>query len=227
MNRRSQFGISRNFAERNGDELPEIAFKEGGRFQRGGEHFGINAFEAMIGATVDIGVADRFIGRARTQTSPDFAADPGAVAVFEAIVVDRAGQGREQAVVDVEPAVVVLAARRDDMVPEFAHEPRRELLQSPGFDRRQPDQLQIEVIVGRRDAVEFLGVKCDVVGLHLAFHRRAERPADVLAGPTAADLVEIFIEIQMVHRFLPLYTGSATENIIQPLLIIPQKTTNS
>ena len=58
------------------------------------------------------------------------------------------------------------------------------------FERRKPNQLQIEVVVGHGTA-DILHKKVDVVHAAIAFERRAERAADILTPKTTEHFVFI------------------------------------
>ena len=60
------------------------------------------------------------------------------------------------------------------------------------FQRRQPQQLDIQVVVGQPFTLQILGVESDLVDLAAPLEGRPQRPADVLAHPTAGDFIEIF-----------------------------------
>ena len=57
----------------------------------------------------------------------------------------------------------------------------------------KPHQLQVEIIVGQRFAIQLDGVAIQLEHAAQAFKRRAKRSADVLAVPTGLHLIDIVL----------------------------------
>ena len=193
--------VGRNFRQRDVDQFADVAFDEGGGFQRGGEELRV---DAVIGV-VDAGVApcelQRVIGGAGEEAGPDFGADPGAVAVLPLFVVEGARERRHQSVGHVHLADAVFVPGAGDVAePVFAEDPFIHLIDAVLFDREQPDELKIEVVVGGGFSFEVLHVEFDVEDFATSLHGSAECAADVFSGPAAEHLVPVFAAVDELAR---------------------------
>ena len=164
------------------NQLAQVVADEGRTLQGREEHFAPGALAvAVIDDGVLDGVAGRHVGQARRDAGPDLRADERAATV-PPVVAPGARPRRRQARTQVH-------LRRAVLRPVRRHVQAPVLRQRMGGDVEadQPEQLQVQVVVGQRLAAEGLRVEGDVVDLANELKRRAERAADVLAHPAAQD----------------------------------------
>ena len=174
----------------------------------------------MVDAGVAPGELQRVVGGAGEEAGPDFGTDPGAVAVLPLVVVAGARKRGNEPVGHVHLADAVFIPGAGDVVePVFAEDPFVDLIDAVLFDREQPDELKIEVVVGGGLAFEILNVEIDVEDFAASLHGGAERAADVFAGPAAEHLVPVFAAVDEFTRWnlfaehlisLLLFAGSET-----------------
>ena len=179
------------------DELAQIALDERRGFKRRGENFRIDAVIRMVDTGVIPRIRSAFVGFSGEETCPDFRADPCAVAVFPDVVVAEAGKRRKQTVHHIELADAVFVPRSGDVgEPVVAEHALVDLIDTVFLNRLEPDKLKVEVVVRRGFSLEVLRIERDVERTLFPFKRRAERPADVLAGPAAEHLVAVNFAVQ-------------------------------
>ena len=87
----------------------------------------------------------------------------------------------------------------DEGGPVVADEVGREVVDAVALDHVEPDELEVEVVVGERVAGALLDVEGAVVGGSLSLEGGSEGAADVLSKPAAVDLVTVFSQIQGGH----------------------------
>ena len=151
----------------------------------------------MIHAGVAPGERGDLVGFAGEHARPDFGADPCAVAVLPDVVVAEAGKRRKQTVHHIELADAVFVPRSGDVgEPVVAEHALVDLIDTVFLNRLEPDKLKVEVVVRRGFSLEVLRIERDVERTLFPFKRRAERPADVLAGPAAEHLVAVNFAVQ-------------------------------
>jgi len=151
----------------------------------------------VVHAPVFAGVAQRQLGTAREERTPEFRTNDRAVRVLPLGVVELAAQRRQQTELHVRLAdTVFIPVNRDVLEPVLA--------ENPGvnagvalLEGLQPQERQVNVVVWRGLAVLKVGVEGDVVGIPLALERHAQGAADVLPGPTGVDAVAEFGFVQV------------------------------
>ena len=186
-----------NAGERTADELAQIAFDERRGFKRRSENLRIDAVVRMIHARVAPGKRRDLVGFAGKHARPDFGSDPRAVAVLPDVVVAEAGKRRKQTVHHIELADAVFVPRSGDVgEPVVAEHALVDLIDTVFLNRLEPDKLKVEVVVRRGFTLEILRIERDVERTLFPFKRRAERPADILAGPAAEHFVAVNFAVQ-------------------------------
>ena len=188
--------VGRNPRERDLDQFADVAFDEGGRFERCGEDFGVDAVAGVIDAGVAPGERRDLVRFARKQARPDFGADPRAVAVLPLAVVAEPRERREKTVDHVELADAVFVPRSgDEAEPVFAENALVNPVEAVVLDGAQPDELKVEVVVRGGMPLQVLRVERHVEDVAFSLHRSAEGAADVLAGPAAEHLVAVLFAV--------------------------------
>ena len=164
-------------------------------FNRGNEDRRVDALAAVIDAGILIGITDGKLRVARAEAGPKLCQDPGAVALAETVSY-IAGKRREQA----HPKIVLSGAvfrpiRADKGKPVFTEDLAVDLT-AIFFDGVEPDQLQIQIVVGKR-LIERLRIIAHVKYAAHSFEWRAKRTADIFAVPASAHFIKIFVKIQL------------------------------
>ena len=178
------------------DQFAGVILSERGAFQRGAEHLCVDALVAVVDRGILISVLHGNLGVARRQACPNLREDKRTAAVTVDIV-DVAGKRGEQTGGEVVfPGTVLSPIGNNVHQPIFP--------ENGAIDRAavllggvEPDQLQVEVVVGKRFTVGILRIELDREDAPFAFERRAQRTADVLAQPAAQHLVAIVMEVQL------------------------------
>ena len=68
------------------------------------------------------------------------------------------------------------------------------------FHGEQPDQLQVEVVIGRGISAQLLLIERQIAHLAPAFQRSSQCAADVLAGPATENFIPEFLDIDSFRR---------------------------
>ena len=103
---------------------------------------------------------------------------------------------REPAPHVVLPDAVLVPERRDERQPELAENARIDVAQAVALDGVEPDELEVEVVVGQHLA-GLRGEALDVLHVALALVGRAHGAADVLADPAGVKTVFVVGEIEV------------------------------
>ena len=178
------------------DATAEITDDERGRLHCGNESGGIST---LARAVVDLCVLDRVfrgnMGAGGSHTSPDLGTDPSAVGMLPIVVVVACERRDESSLhVDLTDAVFV-PMRGEEAEPELAQGVGGNGTCTDALNGVQPNELQIEVIVGEND-VCLGGVSLDIQNLVRSLEGTAHRAADVLTNPASIDLVLVFFSIE-------------------------------
>ena len=180
---------------------PFVAFHKGGALQSREENFTIHAFAFMIDNGILVGIASRQIRIAGSQAGPDFGADIAAAAVLISII-DQARKGRLQARPQVSLSCPVFHPVGNTIGKPVFSQNRSIYIPSITLHRGQPDNLQIQIIVGRRPHGQILRVEGNIVYLSLSFEGRPQHASDVFSCPAAHHLVFVGCKTQF-HFFIP------------------------
>ena len=137
---------------------------------------------------------------ARRDARPDLRADERAATVLEPVVVG-ARERRQQARAHVDLGIAVLRPVRADVQQPVLPQRLRVNGRAALLQGDQPQELDVQVVIRQRFALEVLRVEGDVVHLPAPLERRAERTPDVLPHPAAQHLLAIAVTVQD-HRHL-------------------------
>ena len=194
----------RDHGEADADQGPRVGRDEGRRLHRRPEHLAPGPLPAGV---VEAGILPRQARRrlriAGMEDGPDLGAD-GRAHLVDEIVLEAAGHRRTQTAVPVAHEEAVLVPR----VGLGPARPRRGELMHAGvggaglLHRRQPHQLEIEVVVGRCGGGHRI-VEGQRQLVALALMGRAQGAADALAQPAGEDAVTEVgaVEDEAIHEF--------------------------
>ncbi len=177
----------RNFREADSNQFSDVRNHERCTFHGSGEEFRIGAFShTVIHAGILQGIPDGDVRAAGRQAGPYFRADPGSVGMFPVVLI-LSGQGRQKPGFQIGFANAVFVPMGSDVAdPVFSQDLCVQIVWAVFFHGKQPDQLQIQIIIGQWLAAG-RNKSPDILHFRFAFIRRSHGAADVLADPAGVD----------------------------------------